>query len=329
MKACCKDNVSGRVCSLQAHLLLPLLLILPLNLSAQGGVSNEGPEFSVATNLVVLQVTVRDRAGEFVPGLREDNFHVYEDGRPQTVSLFQQEDIPVSVGLVVDNSSSMGSKRADVIAAAQAFARSSNPQDEMFIVNFNERVTLGLPSKKLFSASPKELETALNSVPAYGMTALYDAIGEGLDHLRSATTGKKVLIVISDGGDNASHLKLPQVLLSAERSNVIIYTIGIFDEHDGDQNPAVLHKLAHATGGEAFFPTASSEIVPICERIAADIRHQYTVGYVPTNGKLDNTYRTIRVVVTRPQGGKVSVRTRAGYIASPGSSSTRSPDGAS
>ncbi len=276
---------------------------------------------SVNVDLVVLHVTVRERDGEFVSGLEKQQFHVTEDGHPQTIRVFQHEDVPVSLGLIVDNSVSMGGKKRDVTAAALAFVRSSNPDDEMFIVNFNERVSLGLPGSKLFSASPADLERALNQAPASGMTALYDAIETGLAHLKEATCDKKVLIVISDGGDNTSHSKLSQVLDDAEQSNTIIYTVGLFDEHSADQNPGVLRKVAGATGGEAFFPKVSSEIVPVCERIAADIRHQYTLGYVSTNPKLDNTYRKVRVKVTRPHGGKLFVRAREGYIASPGRNS--------
>jgi VWFA-related protein len=187
----------------------------------------------------------------------------------------------------------------------------------MFIVNFDGRVTLGLPAAKLFSASVPELEKALNGLPAYGMTALYDAVEQGLTHLKQARCQKKVLVVISDGGDNASRHNLAQVVEDAEHSDAIIYTIGLFDEHDADQNPAVLRKIARATGGEAFFPAETGAVVPICESIAADIRHQYTIGYSPSNAKLDNTYRAIRVAAARPRGGRLYVRTREGYLASP------------
>jgi len=273
--------------------------------------------FSVDVNLVVLQVAVRNRAGGFVSGLQKQDFQVYEDGRPQAIHLFQHEDVPVSVGLIVDNSASMARKRKDVTAAALTFVRSSNPQDEVFVVNFNQKVSLGLPPAELFSANPAELTKALNDVPAYGMTALYDAVEAGLARAGQAGRTKKVLIVISDGGDNASHCRLPQVLSDAERSDVIIYTIGLFDEHDGDQNPGVLRKLARATGGEAFFPDTTADVVPVCQHIAEDIRQQYTIGYVPSNPKLDNTYRTIRVKAAAPHRGKLMVRARAGYIAAP------------
>ena len=166
-----------------------------------------------------------------------------------------------------------------------------------------------------FSSSVDVLQKALNENPPSGETAIYDAIVTGLEHLRKSTLDKKVLIVISDGGDNASHHTLEQVLESAERSDVIIYTVGLFDESQEDSNPRVLKKLARATGGEAFFPGRTSEVVPVCERIAADIRNQYTIGYAPSNPVLDNTYRRIRVRVIGPHGRRYMVRTREGYIA--------------
>lgn len=277
--------------------------------------ATEGANFSAEVNLVVLHATVRNRKGGFVSGLRQENFHVFEDSQPQTIRLFQHEDVPVAVGLVVDNSGSMSAKRKDVTAAALAFVRSSNPHDQMFIVNFNEHVTFGLPNTELFSASPAELEAALNGVPAVGKTALYDAILAGIDHLKKATLDKKVLIVVSDGGDNASHHMLPQVLEAVGRSDAIIYTIGLFDVYDEDSNPGVLKKIARATGGEAFLPKETSAAAGICERIAMDIRNQYTIGYIPSNRTFNNAYRTIRLVATGPHGQKYLVRTREGYIA--------------
>jgi Ca-activated chloride channel homolog len=294
-----------------------LALALPFLALATSVAAQEPPSISVNVNLVVLHATARDRNGEFVSGLRQQDFQAFEDGRLQTITLFRHEDTPVSVGLIVDNSASMRRKRADVTAAALAFIRASNPKDEAFVVNFNEHVKLGLPAGKFFSDNPAELQQALDSANPGGMTALYDAIDRGLEHLKRAGHDKKVLIVVSDGGDNASRRRLDQVLADAERSDAIIYTIGVFDENDADRNPGVLRKIARATGGTAFFPSTSAEVTPICERIAAEIRHQYTIGYAPSNPKLDGSYRTIRVTATRPHGGRVFVRARTGYIAGP------------
>jgi Ca-activated chloride channel homolog len=269
-------------------------------------------------DLVLLRVTVKDKRGGFVSGLNKNNFQVFEDRAPQTIRLFQNEDVPVAVGLIVDNSGSMGRKRKDVTAAALTFVRSSNPRDDMFVVNCNEHVSFGLPDTTLFSASSEELERALNGLPASGRTALYDAIEAGLGHLKKTTLDKRILIVISDGGDNASATRLSQVLETANRSDITIYTIGLFDEDDPDRNAGILKNIAHATGGEAFLPNATSEVVPICKRIAEDIRNQYTIGYVPTNQNLDDTYRTIRITATGSHHERYKVRTRAGYIASSG-----------
>lgn len=275
------------------------------------------PTISVNVNLVVLRVTVRNKKRGFVSGLQRDNFQVFENNKPQVIQFFQHEDVPVAVGLVVDCSGSMIPKRKDVILAAKAFAKTSNPKDQIFVVNFNERAYLGLPDTKVFSASPAELEEALTSMPAIGKTGLYNAIDLGLTHLKQAELDKKVLLVISDGGDNASRQTLREVLHEAERSDVIIYTIGLFDADDEDQNPRVLKTLARETGGECFLPDKTGEIVPICERIAEDIRHQYTLGYAPSDAAMDNEYRTIKVVATGPHGHKYPARTREGYLASP------------
>jgi VWFA-related protein len=268
--------------------------------------------------LVVLPATVIDRQGGFVSDLGEQNFEVYENGVPQRIRLFKNEDIPVTVGLVVDHSSTMGSKLAEVTAAARTFVRSSNQEDEMFVVNFNENVSLGLPRTTRFTNSTAELERAITAAPAGGQTALYDAIAKALEELQAGSRDKKVLIVVSDGGDNASARSLSQVMKLAEQSSAVIYTLGVFDEEDPDRNPAVLKRLALATGGEAFFPSQLSEVVAICGRIARDIRHQYTIGYVPSNLTRDGAYRAIRVRARANGHDRLSVRTRAGYIAGGG-----------
>jgi Ca-activated chloride channel homolog len=277
---------------------------------------------SADVELVELHATVRDRKGGFVSGLEKQDFKIYENDQPQTIEMFQHEDVPLAVGLVVDNSSSMRSKQSDVAAAASVFVKSSNAEDEMFVVNFNENVTFGLPDTEFFSAKSAELDAALMGVPARGMTALYDAIEVSLKHLQKASREKKVLIVISDGGDNASTDTLNQVLKEAGRSDVSIYTIGLFDEDDKDGNPRVLKQIARATGGEAFFPERTSDVVSICEGIAADLRNQYTIAYTPTNQTFDGSYRTIKVTANGPHGEKLLVRTRSGYIAPPDRNST-------
>lgn len=184
----------------------------------------------------------------------------------------------------------------------------------MFVVNFNEHVTLGLPGAMRFTSRSDELSRAISGMRPDGETALYDAMVEARQRLQAGSRDKKVLIVISDGGDNASAHSLAEVLKMGEQSSALVYTIGIFDEEDRDRNPNVLKRLAQTTGGEAFFPGQLNEVVAICERIARDIRHQYTLGYVSSNAVQPGAYRALRVVA-RAGKSKLSVRTRSGYIA--------------
>ncbi len=272
-------------------------------------------QISMNVDLVVLHPAVRDRSGGFVSDLQEKDFAVWEDGVRQTIRLFRHEDVPVVVGLVVDHSVSMDPKLADVIAAARTFVRFSNPEDKVFVVNFNEKVTLGLPAAVRFTNRAEELEAAILKTPAAGQTALYDAVAEGLERLKSGGQEKKVLIVISDGGDNASARSLDEVLKLAGQSSALVYTIGIFDEDDPDRNPDVLRRLARATGGDAFFPHQINEVVEISAGIARDIRNQYTIGYVPTAAAKPGAYRRVRVAAAASGYGKLSVRARAGYMA--------------
>ena len=269
----------------------------------------------VDVDMVILHATAQDHKHALVSGLDKDDFQVYEDGVLQPIKNFSHEDIPVTVGLVIDNSGSMGAKRADVIAAGLAFARSSNPQDQMFVVNFNERASFGLPVSTPFTDQVAQLEVALSRIRAQGETALYDAVAAALEHLKMGQRDKKVLIIISDGGDNASKNKLAEIIAMIGQPDAIIYTIGIFDEQDPDRNPAVLKRLAKDTGGEAFLPESLKDVVPICEKIAHDIRNQYTIAYAPTNRKRDGTYRVIQVKASAPSLGRLSVRTRTGYFA--------------
>jgi Ca-activated chloride channel family protein len=302
---------------------LPVLLLVVL----AGYIGHQTPQarqdqdssgsfrISVDVALVVLHATVSDRQGGFVSDLGEQDFVVYEDGVPQRIRLFRNEDIPVTVGLVVDHSTTMRPKLAEVTAAARTFVQSSNREDEMFVVNFNEIVSLGLPGTIRFTDSTAELENAITAAPTGGQTALYDAIAKALEGLEAGSRDKKVLIVVGDGEDNASAHSLAQVMDLAGQSSAVIYTVGVFDKENPDRNPRMLKRLAQATGGEAFFPDQLSEVVAICERIARDIRHQYTIGYVPGNLTRDGGYRAIRVVARAKSNGRLSVRTRTGYIA--------------
>jgi len=293
--------------------------VVPLTDQAQevASASDEVPRISVDVDLVMLHATVTDHHGHLVSNLTKDNFQVYENTLPQQIRVFQHEDIPVAAALVVDHSGSMHNKLAEVSAAARAFVHSSNPDDQMFVVNFNEKVSRGLPVAIQFSNSPAELESAILRAPAGGKTALYDAIIDALGQLKAGKLDKKVLVVVSDGGDNASTHTPAEVLDLAAQSSAIIYAIGIYDEDDPDRNPRILKHLAHETGGEAFFPKKIDAVMDICSGIAHDIRSQYAIGYVPTVPTRNGGYRGIRVVARASGHGKLVVRTRTGYIARP------------
>jgi LPXTG-site transpeptidase (sortase) family protein len=267
----------------------------------------------VDVSLVLLHATVQDGRGRSIGRLEKEHFRVVDDGAPQQITFFKNEDIPVAVGIVVDDSGSMRAKRRDVVEAALAFARSSNPQDEMFVVTFNDRVSLALPPEKLFTNEVKDLEGALLRLATVGQTALYDALTVALVHLQNSNLQKKVLVLVSDGGDNKSKRKLDEVVKMADQSGALIYTIGLFDESSEDRNPGVLKKLAKVTGGEAFLPGQISEAVNICETIARDIRSQYTIGYMAKNPENDAKYHKLSVTASHPEHRKLLVRTREGY----------------
>ncbi len=269
--------------------------------------------FSSGSEVVVVHATVTDGKSRPIAGLPREAFTVYEDGRPETVSFFHNEDNPVTVGLVLDCSGSMQRKREAVIAAGLAFAASSHPKDEMFTVNFNEHVWDGLPPSMPFTTEVTELRAALERSTSRGKTAMFDGLRAALEHLDKGHEQKKVLILVSDGGDNASSSKFDGVLDRALRMDAVIYTISIHDEYDTDAKPDILKKLSRATGGESFFPHKLEEVTEVLERIAHDIRSGYTLGYSPSQQAPG--YRAIRVEVHPRDGRKLNVRARSGYIA--------------
>lgn len=273
--------------------------------------------------LVVLHVTVVDEsAGEFVTGLTQDNFRVFEDKAEQKISFFSARDIPVTMGLVIDNSGSMREKRDQVNAAALAFVRTSNPQDEAFVVNFNDEYYLDTEGD--FTSDPKNLSDALSRIDTHGSTALYDAVIGSLDHLKKGHKDKRVLLLITDGDDDASVNTLENTLKFAEQSDATIYAIGVFSQDDRQHDKGmvkrstrVLTEISQVTGGAAYFPANLAQVTPICEQVAHEIRSQYSVGYYPANTAKDGTFRTVQVQLVDPpkDRGKLTVRTRSGYYA--------------
>jgi Ca-activated chloride channel homolog len=289
------------------------LLSLPPRTTLHG---QEAPTFSANSELVVLHVTVRDKKGAYVSGLAQEAFNVIEDGRAQTVRLFTDTDTPATIGLLIDSSGSMYQYRPITIAGATAFADASHSQDEIFALAFNEFVTAVLPAGSPFTSDGKILRTALErNVNSRGRTALYDAIAGGVSYLARGSRERKVLVLLSDGGDNASRTTKDDAVHTAQASNAVIYTIALVEPGSRDANPQLLKELSLASGGESYRPDDAEEIAEVLGKIARDIRHTYTIGYVPTNTARDGAYRTVRVVVTAPPGRPLVVRSRTGYRA--------------
>ena len=269
---------------------------------------------SVDVDLAVFNVTVLGDDGRPVTGLTADKFRVFEDGREEKIKIFQPEDTPATVGLLIDASGSMTNKRNDVIAAGQAFVAASHPDDEMFIVNFNRRAWLALPEGTAFTSDREKLRATLTQTQNEGTTALYDAIELALNHFKETSRQRKALVVLSDGGDNASRVKLDDVLRMAQQSSATIYCIGIYDPNQKDRDPAVLKKIAKVTGGESYFPKSLAELRTIWPRIADAIRGQYTIGYISANQNHDGTFRKVKIVAAGKRGKMLDVRTRPGYV---------------
>jgi VWFA-related protein len=266
--------------------------------------------FRSDSNLVSLNVSVFDQEGRVVKGLPQSAFTVFEDNQKQEIKVFRQEDVPISLGLVIDTSASMSNKRDRVNSAALAMVKASNPDDEVFVIAFNEEALI----TQDFTSNPKQLENSLRKLESKGETAMRDALSLGLDHLRTpARKDKKVLLVITDGEDNSSIQKQENLIRAAHLSNVIIYGIGLLGSEEpasAQRAKASLDALTLATGGRSWFPSNVADIEKITPEIAHEIRNQYVIGYTPENTASTGAFRAIRVEVNAPN---VTVRTRSGY----------------
>jgi len=277
---------------------------------------------SVETLEVQLPVSVLDKDGRPVDGLKQEHFQVWEDKVLQTIKNFRHEDIPLSLGLVIDNSGSMRNKRERVNSAALAFVRESNPDDETFIVNFDDSAYL----EQDFTGSIGDLVDALDNIDARGETALYDALYLSADHVKSGKKDKKAILLITDGEDNVSKYGINKVVEALRQSKVTLYAVGLLE--DDDQRGGLFRKppskkakddlirFAEITGGQAYFPKSLDEVEDLTKRIAHDIRNHYTIGYTPTNAKLDGSWREISVKITPPKNlGKITLHAKQGYYA--------------
>ena len=284
--------------------------------------NNQDFTLSVDVELVQLPISVLDAKGRPVDGLAKDHFQVFEDNTLQQIKLFKHEDIPLSLGLIIDNSGSMRNKRERVNSAALSFVRESNPDDETFIVNFDDSAYL----EQEFTGSIGDLVDALDNIDARGETALYDAIYLSSDHVKSGHKDKKALLLITDGEDNVSKYGINKVVEALKQAKVTLYCIGLLEEDDqrgglfkkppSKKAKEDLQKFAAITGGQAFFPKNLDEVEDLVKVIAHDLRNHYTVTYTPTNAKLDGSYRDVTVKVNPPKNlGKITWHTKQGYYA--------------
>jgi len=288
----------------------------PASPSRQQQESQDNGTFVIRKDVdeVLLHATVIDDKQRIVTDLGRSAFSVFEDGKPQTIISFRHEDIPVAMGIVIDNSGSMREKRNKVNQAALNLVRSSNPQDEVFVVNFNDEYYLDQD----FTNDLLKLKEALEKIDARGGTALYEAVVASADHLkRDARLERKVLFVVTDGEDNASRETLEQAVKQLQEENgPSVYAIGVLgDEEHPKRARRALEIIAQRTGGLAFFPRTLDEVDEISRQVAHDIRNQYTIGYKPTNPKGTGGFRTIRVDAKAKGHSKMVVRTKSGYYA--------------
>ena len=300
-----------------AQVLLVAALAASVPFIARAGQIEE-QVFKAGAELVVLHVNVFNHRSDAVPDLPQTAFTVFEDERPQEISFFEAGDVPVTVGLVIDNSTSMMTERELVTAGTSAFAQSSHPEDEMFAIVFNEHVRRGLPDTVAFTTNRLQLRASLQRYPAGGKTALYDAVIEGLNHLDRGSYQKHVLVVLSDGGDNASLHTEREMLDRVAMSNAIVYTVvdpDVFSPGEGDRD--VLKRLAKLSGGVAYFPRNSRDVVKDFEEIAANIRRGYSIGYVPPAAQhVHNQTHRVKVLVRATGQKDLSVRVRREYMES-------------
>jgi VWFA-related protein len=288
------------------RILAAVLLLSVADVAGQGVFRSE-------TRLVVLHATVTNARGELVTSLDERAFTVFENGKRQPIAVFRRDDIPVSVGLLIDNSGSMRPLRAKVEAAALAFARASNPQDEMFVLNFADTPHLDVP----MTGDLRVLEAGIARVDSIGGTALRDAVATGEAYLHDhARQDARVLLVVTDGNDNASTTTVDRIRQQAEQAETVIDAIGLFGGQETSRASAGRHELKELTaqtGGATYFPTSVEQVESVAVDIAHMIRNRYTIAYAPLNQAMDGSYRAIRLTATGPD--HYTVRTKPGYRA--------------
>jgi Ca-activated chloride channel homolog len=289
--------------------------------SAPPSGASEDPTFSVGTRLVVLPVSVLNKDGKLITDLQQKSFKVFENGVEQPIKIFKREDVPISLGIIIDNSGSMREKRQKVETASLDLVRASNPQDEVFIVNFNDDPYLDVP----LTSDIKKMEEGIARIDSRGGTAMRDAIDSSMTYLKKeGHRQKKVLLVITDGNDNASNVSLEKLVNRAQQNEVVVYSIGLLNEEEHREArlaKRALDSISRDSGGLAFYPKSASEVDAIALQVAHEIRNQYTIAYSPTVPEMDGSFRQIKVTVNGP--GHPTVRTRTGYYATPDTSAKK------
>ena len=292
---------------LNKNALILIVALLPL------GAQDDVTRFSTDTRLVLLHATVVDKNGSLVTNLEKDAFTVFENNVAQTLRLFRREDVPVSLGLVVDNSGSMRDKRKKVESAALALVKASNPGDEVFIVNFNDDAWLDVE----FTNDLKIMEEGLSKIDSRGGTAMRDALSMSIDYLKDkGKKDKKIILVITDGNDNTSTMTIERLVEKVQQSEVLVYAIGLLSEEErreANRAKRALEAITHASGGQSYLPKEVDEVDKVSLQVAHEIRSQYVLAYTPSEAALDGTFRNIRVAVKG--ANRPVVRTRTGYYA--------------
>ena len=266
-------------------------------------------KLNVNVDLTEVHVNVTDEKDRPVGNLNKEHFRVFENQSEQQLSVFKHEDLPISLGLVIDNSRSMEPRKQRLDAAALSFVRMSNPEDETFIVHFDDAARLD----RDFTNSIPVLEETLAGVKPYGQTAIYDALILALDHMHYATRLKKAVLLITDGVDNSSKHTLNEAIEATQHAHVAVYTVGLLSESGGQKAEDSLMRIAEASGGRAFFPLTVDEARADMERVARDLREQYTLGYIPSNPARSGQWRSVRVDVIPPRGTPRTTKLYANY----------------
>jgi len=296
---------------------IPAICAMVYSLAYGLQVESEDYVLRLNSNLVVLDVSVTGPDGVPVAGIAKDRFRISEDGKAQTITQYSANELPVTLGFVVDISGSMFRKAAGVNQAVNSFLKASNSDDYFFVVGFNDQPRFGLHNGKAFTDKPNEVRNAMASFRPIGRTSLYDGVSSAIRHIQDSPLERRVLILVSDGKDTASRIRLDEALRQARASRVTIFTIGLFDVDDADQNGGVLKQIARVTGGQYFHPENAQELNDACLRIARDIRARYTLAYVPKDDTKTGLRRIKVEVVRGPEEPKRIVRTRTEYTIGP------------